>query len=128
MPKDRRVNEFETRGTQVLDKTSRENIQIEELRERAVMIVTIKGDIVGEDVARSVMEIAMRRLGLLDDPQRLLVRSIRTTEIPNVLERGTERNGNSLYRDRVLEEDFGFTPDMYICAFPNQGRVLPRIF
>ena len=60
----------------------------------------------------------MRRLALLDDHQRLLVRSIRTTEIPNVLERGTERNGNSLYRDRVLEEDFGFTPDMYICAFP----------
>ena len=54
----------------------------------------------------------LKEHGILQEPEKYLVRNVRISLLETLLQEGCERDEKS-YRDKVLEADFGLSPNEY---------------
>ncbi len=67
----------------------------------------------------------LNRYGVLQQPERYLLRSINKAGLASLIQNGTERDETSNCRDKNFEADFGVGPGDYTyCFIPNQQRLV----
>ncbi len=86
-----------------------------------IPLIHIKGEITSRQQLIDLYQALLQRNGILDDPQKFLIRNVRKSKTPDILSNGCERN-NSSYRDSVLEDDFNLKASDYTYCHSFDGR------
>ncbi len=77
-----------------------------------ISVVMLNGEIGTRQQLLDAYAEVLKEHGILQEPEKYLVRNVRKSLLEKLLREGCERNEKS-YRDKALEADFGLSPNDY---------------
>jgi hypothetical protein len=86
-----------------------------------ITIATLIGKVSARQELLDEYAEVLREHGILQEPEKYLVRNVRKSLLGTLLRNGCERNEKS-YRDKVFESDFSLSPDDYTYCHGFNGN------